>query len=76
MDAVANLSCGGMLTETFVNGVPVMLLLMPQHINQCNFLQVEVEVYDICDELQVSWLGWDYKGFATPNGTWFVQRVN
>ena len=32
---------------------------------------------DLCDELQISWIGWEYKSFAgsLPNGTWCVIRV-
>ena len=56
---MANLSSGGMLTETYVNGLDAL----------------EVPTYDILDELQISWLGWDYKDFAAPNGTWSCAAV-
>ena len=37
--------------------------------------QNEVDIANICDEMQISWLAWEYKSFAGAlvNGTWFVK---
>ena len=56
---MVNISSGGMLTE-FSTTIGD---------------EKQIKTEDICDELQISWIGWEYKTFAGAlvNGTWLAS---